>query len=412
MVMVKLKMKAIYKTFLSLIAILIIACGGLGVLYMFSEKGLITDSDIETNGILSINFIDGKYINTEDTQYIKFSVTNSTKDEINYTINFIKIRGTGKYKLKTSEEIILEGKLTTADEINTEYISLAPEETKEFELELINSGEGMLKGQVGIRSQEGKLNTFKDLILSNVTPTETTLTKVGTEVATLDEGLIKSSDDVGTSYYFRGNIQSNYVLFGGLNWRIVRINGDGTVRLILDGVTDTVANYYTQNNYNFENSNMNEFLEGWLHDNLSDNLKLIANTKFCSDIGHDGMHNYTAFTRVITNKIPTLNCLGTEVNNSIGLLTIDEVILAGASPSGFNESYYLHNSNITDMWYTLSAASGNESYINMFMVESNGSIKTDLSGNLYRNVRPVINLVKNIQMTGEGTITNPYKLAE
>ncbi len=46
--------------------------------------------------------------------------------------------------------------------------------------------------------------------------------------------LNNAPDDYGTSYYFRGNVKDNYVTFANKTWRIVRINGDGSVRLILD----------------------------------------------------------------------------------------------------------------------------------------------------------------------------------
>ena len=39
--------------------------------------------------------------------------------------------------------------------------------------------------------------------------------------------LCMASDNYGTSYYFRGNVQNNYVYFANLYWRIIRINGDG-----------------------------------------------------------------------------------------------------------------------------------------------------------------------------------------
>ena len=48
----------------------------------------------------------------------------------------------------------------------------------------------------------------------------------------------------------------------------------------------------------------------------------------------------------------------------------------------------------------------------MFMVDNNGNIRTDINGNLYRNVRPVINLVKNIEMEGNGTAENPYRMVK
>ena len=50
-------------------------------------------------------------------------------------------------------------------------------------------------------------------------------------------GIYESEDDLGTSYYFRGNIENNYVKFAGYYWRIIRINGDGSIRMIYDGTS-------------------------------------------------------------------------------------------------------------------------------------------------------------------------------
>lgn len=58
------------------------------------------------------------------------------------------------------------------------------------------------------------------------------LTTIGTP-ATTDEGLIKNTDDYGTTYYYRGNVKNNYVQFAEMCWRIVRITGDGSIKLIL-----------------------------------------------------------------------------------------------------------------------------------------------------------------------------------
>ena len=56
------------------------------------------------------------------------------------------------------------------------------------------------------------------------------------------ERLLNSApDDYGTSYYFRGNVLDNNVTFAGKNWKIVRINGDGSVRLVLDGLENKIA---------------------------------------------------------------------------------------------------------------------------------------------------------------------------
>ena len=50
-----------------------------------------------------------------------------------------------------------------------------------------------------------------------------------------------TSDDYGISYYYRGHIEDNYVNFAGMCWRIVRINGDGSIKLILEDQDSTCA---------------------------------------------------------------------------------------------------------------------------------------------------------------------------
>ena len=45
--------------------------------------------------------------------------------------------------------------------------------------------------------------------------------------------LASTDDDYGTSYYFRGAVKNNYVEFANKCWRIVRVSGDGSVKLIL-----------------------------------------------------------------------------------------------------------------------------------------------------------------------------------
>ena len=57
------------------------------------------------------------------------------------------------------------------------------------------------------------------------------------KTATTDEGLFMSEDDEGASYYYRGAIKNNYVSFAGYTWRIIRRNGDGSIRMIYSGKT-------------------------------------------------------------------------------------------------------------------------------------------------------------------------------
>ena len=53
--------------------------------------------------------------------------------------------------------------------------------------------------------------------------------------------LASTEDDYGTSYYFRGAVKNNYVQFANKCWRIVRVSGDGSVKLILHNDNTTGA---------------------------------------------------------------------------------------------------------------------------------------------------------------------------
>ena len=58
----------------------------------------------------------------------------------------------------------------------------------------------------------------------------------------ITESLLASTeDDYGTSYYFRGSVKNNYVEFANKCWRIVRVGGDGSVKLILHNDNPTGA---------------------------------------------------------------------------------------------------------------------------------------------------------------------------
>ena len=66
-----------------------------------------------------------------------------------------------------------------------------------------------------------------------------------TDIEDTESLVCTAPDDYGTSYYFRGNVTNNYVKFAGYYWRILRINGDGSIRMIYAGdagVIDSLEN--------------------------------------------------------------------------------------------------------------------------------------------------------------------------
>ena len=63
---------------------------------------------------------------------------------------------------------------------------------------------------------------------------ENVKTRPGKEINKEDEAVLSGTlDDYGTSYFFRGNVKNNYVQFAGKCWQIVRVTGDGSIKLVL-----------------------------------------------------------------------------------------------------------------------------------------------------------------------------------
>ena len=97
--------------------------------------------------------------------------------------------------------------------------------------------------------KDNGFNTLSDCMLvmnnheSSVENAKTNINSKGTpdfsNTATTDEGLYMAEDDEGESYYYRGAVKNNYVSFAGFTWRIIRRNGDGSVRMIYSGKSTT-----------------------------------------------------------------------------------------------------------------------------------------------------------------------------
>jgi len=290
------------------------------------------------------------------------------------------------------------------------------------------------------------------------------------QTATTDEGMYAAEDDYGTSYYYRGAVNDNWFQFGTnssgqpLYWRIVRINGDGSVRLIYNGTSTATTGDSTMINkgreFNIWNDNsayvgymyksgevhglttnswIKTELDKWYISNLSDEAKnLDGNAGFCGDrypstsSSSSNGSDYGAYIRLNTNKSPSFKCTdkdndlyttpGSSKGNGalkvdpndegstptpIGLITADEVAFAGGVYKTSNTSYYLYNN---EYYWTMSPYgyySGNGAFV--FLVWSDGSLnsgRVDIS----HGVRPVINLKSAIAITGEGSVDKPFKI--
>ena len=333
-------------------------------------------------------------------------------------------------------------------------------------------------------------------ILAKNTVNETTPNFAST--ATTNEGLFKADDDYTEttgmkSYYFRGAVDNNWVKFGkegdkDIYWRIIRINGDGSIRMIYSGTTkpesDTATvmtgtgTQITVNNTNtFKlNSGSNkaeyvgyQYIEGFQHGygecngtsaSCTVNGKTVYNSTikqaidkwyaettlekdaatkalvsqdqiFCNDrsassnqtaawtsTGAD--YYYGAYGRLINKKEPQLICptasdkftVNTSNGNGaltypVGLITEDEVAMAGGVWNTSNSSYYLYTNK--NYW------SGSPNYFYSsdafeFVVFNYGYFVADRVDD-YNGARPVVSLSSKAKLSGNGTYNDVYTVS-
>ncbi len=292
----------------------------------------------------------------------------------------------------------------------------------------------------------------KDVILANSTVNSGT--PDFNETATTDEGIWQAQDNLGTSYYFRGAVTNNYVQFAGYYWRIIRINGDGSIRMIYDGtsahangdssndrqVQTSVYNssyyysYYVGYTYSEDaqrpssqnggiTSTIKEVLDSWYTTNITNqglDSKVISTPGFCNDrvsysdfngttpswVASGSVIYYAAYVRLRPSKMPTLKCSNNNdlYTTKIGLITADEVVYAGGVFGGSNNSYYLYTGQY---YWTMSPSSFANDTAGVFIVDSDGLFSSTHVRSSY-GVRPVINLRADVTLTGSGTMTDPY----
>ena len=264
--------------------------------------------------------------------------TNTAYLKDNYVKSNLSTKGTND-----GNSVILSTLSLGEVDINTQgYVlkttGLKNKEAKSFDLRLwldseTTNEQGLnktWKGKIVVSVVAGEyVPTFAETILAK-NEVKTPITTPGAAISTASEALLASAeDDYGTSYYFRGAVTNNYVEFANKCWRIVRVGGDGSVKLILhndntagaanpcdaannstsaafaryNGTTYTSAfnSSYNDNAYvgfkygtagasdyapthaNTNKSTILTNLETWYNNNLSTYEKVIDDTVWCND---------------------------------------------------------------------------------------------------------------------------------
>ena len=278
-----------------------------------------------------------------------------------------------------------------------------------------------------------------------------------------DKGLYQMEDDDGISYYYRGSINNNFVKYAGAYWRIIRINGDGSVRLLYAGTTanasgsglniksavfnskrdnpayvgymygSTLNTSYEKTNANENDSNIKKELDNWYKTHIlgTSNESVIADAGFCNDRSLDSGNgysttgsstNYGPWRRYYKTKQPTLKCAQTNdlftlstntkgnkaLTYPIGLITIDELMLSGYADGYINKSAYTYSTShywtLSPRYFGVSDAAALE-----FILSSEGYLNGNLWVTSGRGVRAVVNLSSDAKISGGiGTASNPF----
>ena len=425
-------------------------------------------------GVVAVLIISAIIFNLSSAKY---RVTDSVPI-INSKINY-KVPDLNMVSLYVANE---EGEYTEADVIPTSGYIL---NTEQSYCGRSNNGEIIKDDTVSIVYENGSMTfsnvtkkgtkcylyfdvkpiTVEELIASY--PTKLTRSSFSSTVTNTTTGTIYYEDTSdGRTYYFAGNPTDNWVQFAGFYWRIIRINEDGSIRMIYAGEvsgdtepattgTDTqlqtsAFNSSYQNNmyvgYMYQSnqvhglatdSTIKGVIDQWYEDNLQTSYSQYLSTEagFCGDrtstTSSSGAPNDTGGTgttatyygaryRLYTNKTPTFECpdedndlyivaSASKGNNAldypIGLIIADEVAYAGGVYGSSNSSYYLY----TNQYYWTMSPSYYNSWADVFYVTSTGNLNSNGVHGAY-GVRPVINLSPDVTIMGEGTVNSPYQV--
>ena len=314
----------------------------------------------------------------------------------------------------------------------------------------------------------------------------------------ITKGLYSALDEDGISYYYRGDVDNNYVQFGEytedyyvyaygsgyfqsleackeyssqcnesnrfkfaskgdkMYWRIVRVNGDGSLRLIYNGTSANPTNSDLANSFAVGQSPYNldyndPKYTGYTYDNGTDSFikkevdtwykNVLGNTeydskvvgeRFCSDTsGYKPASEYgfadsdfnvfasydrlgQSATGYQKENSPSLKCpsttesYGGSYRLKVGLIIADELVLAGESLMVVSDSYLNIGSSNIPYWSMTPCVVMEE--VSFVFYEKN-SIIFQYYGNTYF-IRPVINVkVDNGFTSGDGTASNPYVIS-
>ena len=107
---------------------------------------------------------------------------------------------------------------------------------------------------------------------------------------------------------------------------------------------------------------------------------------------------------------PSLKCNGelSKINSKVGLITADELALAGYAYNISNTTTYLQENATDTYWWSLSPNLFDGGYAYVLGVGGGDGYFVDNLVRIAGGVRPSISLKSTTNVTGEGTSSTPY----
>lgn len=220
--------------------------------------------------------------------------------------------------------------------------------------------------------------------------------------------------EVGDEYIFKGEVDNNYLSFNGLNYRIMKINDDGSIRVIqLDGIKRVQwDDRYTDETK--RNNGINEFINNGINSRLKDSIDSYYN----SDIWDNGYRAYIPTQTICIGKrseadITTdgsTECSKKLENQTFTAIAVYEVFQSTLSESctGINDKNCLNYNWFDDIKDSLITITADVETIQYAYFYEYGGFNKELC-----KVKGALNVVFNIDDKvvyegGDGTIENPY----
>jgi len=194
-----------------------------------------------------------------------------------------------------------------------------------------------------------------------------------------DSELVEEGDGVyfiTNNYVYKGNNVNNYILVDDVLFRIIRVNSDKTVDIVMDEYINRLS--WNDKTTDFLNSSIKEYLDNKILNIFNkDNLTV---TTICKDK---------------IAELSEISCNSTDNNSYVRLLGLNDYLNSLNSDKTYinsgNEYLWLYNNGETNVWHTTGTYISNSNPTNVY------------------GIKPVITLKNSVvYLNGDGTLENPY----